>query len=89
MAAFGLARYSASYGLGGYIAHRTQESYTTFDARLSLFAASDRWELSAWGKNLSDKAIKADVGGTGSGTSDLAIYRQPRSFGVDFRYNFN
>ncbi len=69
---------------GSYL---SQDGYTIFDARLSY--TSYAYTIALWGKNLADKEYNSygiDTGG--SFGYDYHIPGEPRTFGIDLRYNF-
>ncbi len=66
-----------------------QDSYTKFDARLSLGSADGRWDLSLIGKNLSDELILN--WGSDQPTSPgsyVALIERPRSIAIQMRYRW-
>lgn len=64
--------------------HLSQEPYGLVDASMTL-NAGDHWEVSLWGKNLTDEEyidFAADVGTLGS----WVFGGEPRRYGVEVRY---
>ena len=65
-----------------------QDSYTLLNARVSLRDASDRWELAAWGRNLTDEFALT----SGANLASLGYYythrNTPRMYGLEASYNF-
>jgi iron complex outermembrane receptor protein len=64
-----------------------QGGYGVHNARLILTSADDHWQLSAWCKNVLDKAYKAyasDIGILGG----IAYYAPPRTYGASLAYRF-
>jgi iron complex outermembrane recepter protein len=63
-----------------------QGAYGLLDASVT-FARGERWQVSVWGKNLTDEEyidFAADVGTLGS----WVFGGEPRRYGVEFRMNF-
>jgi iron complex outermembrane receptor protein len=63
-----------------------QDAFGLFDASVT-FARGERWQVSLWGKNLTDEEyidFAADVGTLGS----WVFGGEPRRYGVEFRANF-
>jgi iron complex outermembrane receptor protein len=63
------------------------ESFSMVNARISLLTDSGDWEVSLWGRNLTDSdhltaSFREFFGGI------LAAYAKPRTFGIEARYNF-
>lgn len=61
-----------------------QDAYTTLDARIGYTA--DRWEIYAYGKNLTDEDYI--IGYRGNALVSLASFNAPRTFGIGLRYEF-
>jgi len=60
---------------------------TVFDAAVTFTSASDRWDLIAWGKNLSDELYATHgISGTFGGAS--RIWAPPRTYGVSFNHRW-
>lgn len=63
-----------------------EDSYGFLDARVSLAPSNRPWNLSVWGKNLTDEDVRANVieflGG------DIGLYTPPRTYGVDLSWRF-
>jgi len=57
-------------------------SHDNLDARLSLSGPDDRWELSLWGKNLTDELTPTYVTYFGPFRQILTPYAPPRTYGV-------
>src|SRR6185437_11714540 len=65
-----------------------EPAHTVANARLSLAAADNRWEVAAFVRNLNNETYRvysADVSSLGYRDS---IYAQPRSYGAEVRFNF-
>ncbi|MCK9247172.1 MAG: TonB-dependent receptor, partial [Anaerolineaceae bacterium] len=82
--------YKGSYDFD-FSLHPTTEAlendgYGIVNARLSYVPPSDRWTISAWGNNLTDKEYFQDVVAAGVGLR--GSYGAPRTYGVDFSYRF-
>lgn len=64
----------------------TQDAYGLLSARISYLPNSGSWEVGIYGNNLTDEDYKDDSVGNGAG---IRINRgHPRTYGVDFTYNF-
>jgi len=60
---------------------------TVFDAAITFTSASERWDLIAWGKNLSDELYASHgISGTFGGAS--RIWAPPRTYGVSFNHRW-
>lgn len=62
-----------------------QKRYDEVDARLSLRAHDDRWEVALWGKNLSDELVKTHIVAFAPFQQQLNIYLPPRTYGITLR----
>jgi len=59
------------------------------EARISWRSPADTWELSAWGKNLTDETYQLHrIAGPGEGTETASIYGMPRYYGATLSYQF-
>ena len=66
-----------------------QEAYTKFDARFALLSPDQRWELTVYGRNLTDEAtITATLPAPLSGGIRGSYIEEPRVIGAQVRYNF-
>ena len=64
----------------------TQDAYGIWNARVSYEPSSEQWSISAWGYNLSDEDYYDDNVANGAG---IRVNRgAPRTYGVDFTFNF-
>lgn len=63
-----------------------QPKYATVDASVSFVGANERWEVTVWGKNLTDKLYYQRISVYGAGRS--ANYAAPLTGGVTLAYNF-
>lgn len=67
-----------------------QKAYAEYGARLAWESADERMTLALWGRNLGDKfavlngVVSTDV----IGYPRLSAVNEPRTYGVDFRYQF-
>ncbi|WP_294348601.1 TonB-dependent receptor [Prosthecochloris sp.] len=61
-----------------------RDAYTTVDARIGYM--QDRWEVYAYGKNLSDE--RYITGYRAGGPLAVASFNDPRTFGIGARYSF-
>ena len=64
-----------------------EDSFGMLDARVTWRAASGHWELSAWGRNLTDEeyrthSIKSNIAGS------VDLWNLPRTYGLTATYNF-
>ncbi|MEZ5561304.1 MAG: TonB-dependent receptor, partial [Pseudomonadales bacterium] len=62
-----------------------QDDYEVVDARLTLRAHDDSWELALWGKNLDDELIKTHIVAFAPYGQQLNLYQPPRTYGLTFR----
>lgn len=63
-----------------------QESYGLFDASLRYLSPDEDWEVSLWGKNLSDKVYRtAAISVRDTGFSKIGA---PTTWGMTFKYRF-
>ncbi len=63
-----------------------QPGYSLFDASLTYVAGDHRWELSLWGKNLSNREYIAHLYVLGG--NDYALFGTPRTYGASIAWNF-
>jgi outer membrane receptor protein involved in Fe transport len=66
-----------------------QGAYTKVDARIGVASLSNTWELSLYGRNLTDE--KTHTFGVDSPLSAgifAAWIEEPRTYGIQLRYNF-
>ena len=72
---------------GSEVAFGRVDDYGTVSARIGLVSESETWELSVWGRNLTDSDHQnfsfRDFFGT-----ILAGYAMPRTYGVEAKFNF-
>lgn len=62
------------------------DAYELINARLSYVPASEEWSVSLWGNNLTDEEYYDEVVTFATGVR--ATVAAPRTYGVDFTYNF-
>lgn len=61
-------------------------SHENLDARLSLEGPDERWQLSLWGKNLTDALVPTNVTNFGTYRQILTPYAPPRTYGVTLAF---
>jgi iron complex outermembrane receptor protein len=67
----------------------SQSGYGLLGARAGLTTEDGGWEVSAWGRNLTNRWYLADAFGGGSTfLADRHLYADPRTFGVTIRRTF-
>ncbi|MFC3053772.1 TonB-dependent receptor [Kordiimonas pumila] len=80
-------KYNGAYELNaenlGWLA---QDSYVLVNARLSLLNVEGGWELSVWGKNLTNQTFS--VGSYSLFGAFPVFYNTPRTYGVSLRYDW-
>lgn len=63
-----------------------EDAYGLLDGRIGFAPENRNWSVALWGRNLADEEARANVieflGG------DIALYMQPRSYGVEFAYRW-
>ncbi len=65
------------------------DSYEIVNARISFIDTSETWEVALWSNNLLDEEWLLGVGGTGDAIGSAPVDRaDPRTYGIDFVYNF-
>ena len=62
------------------------DSYELLNARITYHSADDKWSVAAWGNNLTDEEYYDEV--VSFATAVRATVGAPRTYGVDFTYNF-
>ena len=63
-----------------------QGGYGLLSARIGWVSPDDRWSVSVWGKNLTDKIYFDEV--AGNAQSLRGYYAEPRTYGVDLQFAF-
>lgn len=61
-------------------------SHDNLDARLSITGPDEQWELSVWGKNLTDELVPTYVTYFGPFRQILTPYAPPRTYGVTLAF---
>lgn len=72
---------SRALAFSGYL-----PDYTLYNARIQLASADDRWDVTLWGRNITDEYYWHST--AGSNSTSTRINGQPRWYGVTFAYNF-
>jgi iron complex outermembrane receptor protein len=62
------------------------DSYDLLSARIAFTSASDTWTVALWGNNLTDEEYFDEV--VAFATAVRATVGAPRTYGMDFIYNF-
>ncbi len=63
-----------------------QQAYSLVNARIGYRPASEKWSVSGWVNNLFDETYFDDVVAAGAGIR--GSYGAPRTYGVEFQFNF-
>ena len=66
----------------------TQKAFTIVNADLGYHSAEGRWSVTAWIKNVSDRAVYNDARRYGVSSFSGGDIRPPRTFGVRLNYEF-
>jgi len=65
------------------------DSYGLLNGRLALLAASDKWEVSLWGRNLTDESYLESVTDFFDDFGYISSRRnEPRTYGAELTYRF-
>jgi iron complex outermembrane recepter protein len=64
------------------------DGYRLYDARVIYQPDSERWSLSAWGKNLSNEKEIFDASFSANGRVTSKRFIDPRTYGLSFNFNF-
>jgi iron complex outermembrane receptor protein len=64
------------------------KSYSLSNLRLAYTSGDGHWEIAAFGKNIFNKAILTSVTVSGVNGGTLDQYAEPRTFGLQIKYNF-
>lgn len=64
------------------------DDYTIVNGRIALMGSDDSWELSIWGKNLTDEDYREHVFIVDFFAITGDLYNTPRTYGASFTYNF-
>jgi iron complex outermembrane recepter protein len=80
----GNARYRSNRVTGfDYLAQQTSGEDVTFDASLKLASASDKWYVTAWVRNITNRDIPVNTQYTSSVAGTVTtLYAPPRTYGV-------
>lgn len=80
---------SYSYNGDQYLSSTTEEnSYSLFNARVSLLSSSDTWEVALWGRNLTDESYLDTVSDFSEIGYISARRNEPRTYGAEVIYRF-
>ena len=72
-----------------YLAQQNSGSDFTADASVTFGAENERWGITAWVRNLTDRTVPVFTQFAGStGNNVSTVYQPPRSYGVRARLNF-
>jgi iron complex outermembrane receptor protein len=83
------ALYNSSYKLDvTAVDFLTQKAFTIVNADLGYHTSDGHWTMSAWIKNISDRAVYNDARRYGVSTFSGADIRPPRTYGVRVSYDF-
>ena len=83
------ALYNSSYKLDvTAVSFLTQKAFTIVNADLGYHSADGHWSMTAWVKNISDRAVYNDARRYGVSSFSGADIRPPRTFGVRLSYDF-
>jgi iron complex outermembrane receptor protein len=67
----------------------SQGGYGLLGLRAGLKTADSKWEWSGWARNVTNRAYLVDAFGAGSTfLSDRHLYAEPRTFGINVRYQY-
>jgi iron complex outermembrane receptor protein len=76
-----------NYGIPNTIDYGYVDSFTTLNGRIGLISNSGTWEVSIWGRNLTDEFVYVDMFrdffGSLSGVANL-----PRTYGIEATWHF-
>ena len=73
---------SKMYFEASNIATQKQQGYINVDARVSVTSPDGRWELAAWGKNLTDELVATYVTAFAPFRQVLVPYAPPKTYGL-------
>ncbi|HEY1710764.1 MAG TPA: TonB-dependent receptor [Rhizomicrobium sp.] len=87
------ARYDFSYWGKEYFTefntgYASAPAYSLSNARLAYQTGDGRWQVALYGKNLFNKAVLTNVTVSAVNGGTLISYGDPRTFGVQVKYNF-
>ena len=68
--------------------HREQDGFSVWNLRTALYSKNRRWEVAAWGRNLTDELywLRQPEGVGVFGTANANVSR-PATYGLSIRYN--
>lgn len=66
----------------------SQDSVTTVDGDIGFTSPDSRWNVSLWGKNLTDETIYVGTFILNSSRTNAGFLSPPRTFGISVGYNF-
>jgi iron complex outermembrane recepter protein len=71
------------------VAADSQGGYGLLGLRAGLKMADSKWEWSGWARNVTNRSYLVDAFGAGSTfLSDRHLYAEPRTFGINVRYQY-
>ena len=72
-----------------FLAQENSGAQTLFDASLTFGARDDRWAVTGWVRNITDKEVPVLTQFAGStGNTVTTAYQAPRTYGIRARFNF-
>ncbi|MBX3705300.1 MAG: TonB-dependent receptor [Pseudomonadales bacterium] len=77
---FYFTSFNTDYAQGG--------QYDLLNARIAFVLPGQRWEVAAFGKNLTDQEYELATTVSGINAGTLELYGAPRTYGVEARYRF-
>jgi iron complex outermembrane receptor protein len=63
-----------------------EDSYGLIDARIGLAPEGEPWEVALWGKNLDDELYRVNI--ISFFGEEVSQFGAPRTYGIDFTWNF-
>jgi len=87
----GNLRYRSNAFIGfEYLSQMQTGSNTLFDASMAFGDSEDRWTISGFIRNITDKRVRSYVQyGAATGGTLSAIHAPPRTYGLRLAYRFN
>jgi iron complex outermembrane receptor protein len=87
------ARYDYSYWSKAYYTefntgYASTPDYTLSNVRLAFICGDGHWQAAFYGKNIFNKALLTNVTVSAVNGGTLVSYAEPRTFGVQLKYNF-
>jgi iron complex outermembrane receptor protein len=88
-----MARYDFSYWSKAYYnefntGYASTPNYTLSNARIAYETADGHWQIAGFMKNIFNKAVLTNVTVSAVNGGTLISYAEPRTFGLQVRYNF-